>query len=90
MGELIIENVRIVAPDKETASEPVDIAIVGNQIAEIGTSLGAKDGKRIQCGGRFLLPGLIDCHVHPFLADANLARRSDAPTLMSARAGRIP
>ncbi|WP_010408714.1 metal-dependent hydrolase family protein [Citromicrobium sp. JLT1363] len=90
MGELTIENVRIVAPDKGTASEPVDIAILGNQIAEIGTSLGAEDGQRIQGGGRFLLPGLIDCHVHPFLADANLARLNEVPpTLMSARAGRI-
>lgn len=90
MGELIIENVRIVAPDKGTASKPVDIAIAGNQIVEIGTSLGAEDGQRIQCGGRFLLPGLIDCHVHPFLADANLARLSEVPpTLMGVRAGRI-
>lgn len=90
MGEMVLEDVRIVEPDKGSVSEPVDIRIVGDKIAEIGTGLDAGAAEKVDCGGRFLLPGLIDCHVHPFLADANLARLGEIPpTLMSARAVRI-
>ena len=40
--------------------------------------------------GRFALPGLIDCHAHPFLAETNLSRLSEVPaTLMTARASNI-
>lgn len=90
MSELHLANVRIVYPETNTVSDPIDVRIGGQFIAEIGTGLVSGEDKTMDCGGRFLLPGLIDCHVHPFLADANLARLGDVPpTLMSARASRI-
>ncbi|MBC6403425.1 MAG: amidohydrolase family protein [Hyphomonadaceae bacterium] len=37
--------------------------------------------------GRYALPGLIDCHVHPFLSETDLSRLAEVPpTLMTARA----
>ncbi len=88
--ELLLVEARIVEPETESVSEPVSVRISGDRIVEIGVCLADGHSERIDCGGRYLLPGLIDCHVHPFLADANLARLSDVPpTLMSARASRI-
>jgi dihydroorotase len=40
-----------------------DVRIEGESIAEIGTGL-APDGDSIDAGGKLLLPGMIDAHVH--------------------------
>jgi adenine deaminase len=42
--------------------EPVDIALCGTQIAGVGPGYQAK--RRIDLGGSFVAPGLIDAHVH--------------------------
>jgi imidazolonepropionase-like amidohydrolase len=90
MSDILFVNVRMVDPEEDAVSGLVDVKIEGGRIAEIGSELDFRGDIRINANGRFLLPGLIDCHVHPFLADANLARLSEVPpTLMSARAGRI-
>jgi imidazolonepropionase-like amidohydrolase len=90
MNEILFNNVRIVDPESETVSNPLDVKVQDGQIAEIGPELDQKCDVRVDAGGRYMLPGLIDCHVHPFLADANLSRLSEVPpTLMSARASRI-
>lgn len=90
MSEMLFANARIVDPESDTVSDLVDVKIQGGRIADIGSGLGHKGDARIDANGRYMLPGLIDCHVHPFLADANLSRLSEVPpTLMSARASRI-
>lgn len=90
MNEILFNNVRIVDPESETVSNPLDVKVQDGQIAEIGPELDQKCDVRVDADGRYMLPGLIDCHVHPFLADANLSRLSEVPpTLMSARASRI-
>jgi imidazolonepropionase-like amidohydrolase len=61
-----------------------DIRIENGRIARIGKSAAPKRGEsRIDAGGLYLLPGLIDCHVHlalpPEVADPMApAFRSDA------------
>lgn len=90
MSEILLTNVRIVDPEAETVSDPADLKVSDGRIAEIGSALDGDSIEKIDAEGRFLMPGLIDCHVHPFLADTNLARLSEVPpTLMSARASRI-
>jgi len=90
MSDLLLANVRIVDAEKDAVSGLVDVRIEGKRIAEIGTNLDFTGDVRIDANGRFMLPGLIDCHVHPFLADANISRLAEVPpTLMSARASRI-
>lgn len=90
MSDILFANARIVDSELETISSLVDVKIQGGQIVEIGSGLDQKCDTRVDTGGRYMLPGLIDCHVHPFLADANLSRLSEVPpTLMSARASRI-
>src|SRR5690625_7206337 len=54
-----------------------DIAIEGESIAEVGVGLDGDDAH--DATGRWVLPGLIDCHVHGMTASINMMRRRTAP-----------
>jgi len=87
---ILLTNARIVQAPDDTVSPPCDILITGDRIAHLSSKGAPKHAKTIDLEGRYVLPGLIDCHAHPFLADTNLARLNTVPpTLMTARAGRI-
>ena len=87
---IVIKNVRILDADQEGASDPSDIVIEDGAIREISKTGAATGDDVIDGGGRFALPGLIDCHAHPFLAETNLAKLDEVPlTLMTARATNI-
>lgn len=88
---ILVQNVFVLDSDQDIPKEPSDIRISGDTITEIDKNLDhSKDDKIIDCGGRYALPGLIDCHVHPFLAETNLSNLADIPpTLMTARASKI-
>lgn len=88
---ILIQNVFVLDSDQDIPKEPSDIRISGDTITKIDKNIDhSKDDKIIDCGGRYALPGLIDCHVHPFLAETNLSNLADIPpTLMTARASKI-
>lgn len=92
MSSLIIKNASILDSAKGGGSDPSDIFVVDDVIEKIApTGTASTDSASvIDAGGRFALPGLIDCHAHPFLADTNIGRLKDVPpTLMAARASNI-
>ena len=65
---VLIENVRIFDGKGSALSAPSNVLVQGNKIARISTTpipadLRA-DARVIQGGGRTLMPGLIDAHVH--------------------------
>ena len=66
--DLVLHNGKIVTADSSfTISEA--IAIHGDRIAAVGTNeamlaLAASDTKRVDLGGKTVLPGLTDSHVH--------------------------
>lgn len=60
---LLIRNVRIVSGDHPQASAAQDVLINNGKIQAIGTKLGQAD-KQIDATGKYLIPGLIDSHVH--------------------------
>lgn len=64
---ILFQNVRIFnGTDKLSA--PTNVLVVGKQISKISSgAIAPPEGARlmtIDCGGRTLLPGLIDAHVH--------------------------
>ncbi len=62
------------------APSVTDIAIEGGRIVEIGNAL---DGDElIDCTGRLVTPGLIDCHVH-FMADGDFSTNTHLGTPFS-------
>ena len=69
-GEAILfQNVRIFDGKSSTLSTPSSVLVRGNKIERISTSAIAVDAgtRMIDCGGRTLMPGLIDMHWHAML-----------------------
>ena len=65
--DLLIENVIIVSPERETPSEATSVLVREGRIAEIGRELSqdAHGSEQVIDGaGRYLVPGLIDAHTH--------------------------
>lgn len=67
-----------------------DVRILDGRIVEIGTGLVATDVERIDASGRYVMPGLIDGHVHltAFSADFRELERN-APSYVYAQSARI-
>jgi predicted amidohydrolase YtcJ len=68
-ADLIVRNARVITIDgRSRISEAV--AIRGDRIVGVGTdaevkAMGGPGARTIDAGGKVLLPGLIDSHVHP-------------------------
>jgi imidazolonepropionase-like amidohydrolase len=62
---IVIENVTLISPERTTPLLRADVVIRDGRIVEVGTNLVAGPyARRIGGSGRFLIPGLIDSHVH--------------------------
>ncbi|MFZ2456508.1 MAG: dihydroorotase [Candidatus Altiarchaeia archaeon] len=59
MSDLVIKNGKVVLPERTYTG---DILIDGGKIEKIGKNLSA--GEVIDARGKYVLPGLIDAHVH--------------------------
>ena len=89
---VVIEDVTLISPERQSPLRRADVVIRDGRIAEIGTDLGAGAGaRRIDGRGRYLIPGLIDTHVHvghPMaLDDAAIEAR---PELLAAYRAQVP
>lgn len=62
---LLIRDITLVSPERETPLAGAYVRIRDGRISEIATTPLETAGARvIEGGGRFLIPGLIDSHVH--------------------------
>lgn len=59
----VLHNARMFDGLSEDITENAVVVVEGNTIRAIGEDV-AGDARRIDCGGRFLMPGLIDAHYH--------------------------
>lgn len=93
MSRIVIQNVQIIDADQDQPSAPATIVVDDGRFFSVSASraIEAQPNDQIIDGsGLFAMPGLIDCHAHPCMADTNLARLNQIPpTLMTARAGKI-
>ena len=65
MGTTLIKNGTLITAEK---SFPADLLIVDEIIARVGENLEAPGAEIVDAGGKFVLPGGIDPHVHLDLA----------------------
>ena len=79
---------RLLDPRWDEAREGYEVLVEGDVIKEVteGTITSAS-AQVIDCEGRTLMPGLIDCHAHLFLSEVSLRALEAVPlTLLTARA----
>ncbi len=71
------------------ASELQELEVLVNRgaIAEVGERLKATPAEIIDLGGRVLMPGLIDAHIHAYAATVDLAANDRLPTSFVAHEG---
>lgn len=65
---LLLTDLRLFDGEKLSMREGVDILVQGDRIAGLPpVGQGPPDAERIECGGRAVIPGLIDAHWHATL-----------------------
>ncbi|MFX4470349.1 amidohydrolase family protein, partial [Acinetobacter baumannii] len=66
----------------------IEVLVEDGRIAEVSDRpIASTSATRIDLGGRTLMPGLIDAHIHIFLSEVNIALLEAMPlTLASAKA----
>jgi imidazolonepropionase-like amidohydrolase len=89
---VVIENVTLISPERTAPLLHADVVLRDGRIAEVGSHLKAGPSvRRINGAGRFLIPGLIDSHVH---AGHSAALDEDAvdahPDLWAAYRAQVP
>jgi imidazolonepropionase-like amidohydrolase len=63
--DILIQNVTLISPERAAPMFHADVLLQEGRIAQIGTKLVPGPHSRpIDGSGRFLIPGLIDSHVH--------------------------
>ncbi|MFZ4808539.1 MAG: amidohydrolase family protein, partial [Hyphomicrobiaceae bacterium] len=88
MTQLLLKNFELLDPDRDELVGGHQILIEGAKIREVSAKpIKSKDATVVDCGGKTVMPGLIDSHVHVFLSEVVIRRLEDMPlTLMTARA----
>lgn len=66
MSDFVLRDVRLVPLRGDAApADPVDVRVAGSEVVEVGPSLARPAGAdEVRGGGRWLIPGLWDQHVH--------------------------
>ena len=82
LGEspLALRNARVFDGYAAELHDDWTVLVEGRQISAAGAGvIVPADACSIDCGGRVLLPGLIDAHVHVYAHDVNLIRNETRP-----------
>ena len=84
----LFRNLQLLDPRFDEPRGGYEVLIEGGCIKEVSDRpIAATNAQRIDCGGRTLMPGLIDCHVHVYLSEVNVSLLEQVPvSLLAARA----
>jgi imidazolonepropionase-like amidohydrolase len=75
MPNLLITNARVFDGFSPDCAEGMNVLVADGRIQELSTKRPtAKDAVVIDAGGRTLMPGLIDAHIHAFASDVAMGR----------------
>jgi imidazolonepropionase-like amidohydrolase len=88
---IILRNATLIDGESAEARPGTDVLVEAGIIREVADRpLAASGAQVVDLGGRALMPGLIDCHVHVIAASANLGQNAAMPnSLVAAHAARI-
>lgn len=91
MVQILFQNANLLDPHEDTPQGGVSVLVEGEFVREVSTKpIKAPNAAVIDCQGRTLMPGLIDCHVHVMLSEVNIRSLEAIPlTMMTARAASL-
>src|SRR4030095_890917 len=91
MAQGLFKNARLLDPHADESNGGSSVLVKGATIREVSTkSIKAPKADVIDCKGRTLMPGLIDCHVHAMLSEVNIRQLESIPlTMMTVRAASL-
>lgn len=75
----VFQSARVFDGESEVLRAGVNVFVEDGVIHEISERLPNPDAEVIDCGGRVLMPGLIDAHVHVYAAGLNITRVVQSP-----------
>ena len=87
---ILLRNLKLLDPAFDEPRDGYEVLVEGERIREVSDSaIRADSADVVDCGGRVLMPGLIDCHVHSMHSEVYTRRLEDVPlTLAAARGAR--
>ncbi len=87
MSQIVFRNAKLLDPTQADLAAGMSVLVDGDRIREVSPRpISAREATVIDCGGRTLMPGLIDCHAHVLLSEVNIRNLESIPlTLMTAR-----
>lgn len=75
LTSIVLKNARIFDGENADCAEGQQLLIEGGRIREIsGTTIKSPEARVIDVGGRTVMPGLIDAHIHAYASDINVQR----------------
>jgi imidazolonepropionase-like amidohydrolase len=88
MSLVLFRNAKLLDPTKAELEAGVSVLVEDARIREVSPrAIRAAGAAVVDVGGRTLMPGLIDCHVHVFLPEVSIRALEAVPlTLLTARA----
>src|SRR5919197_3382637 len=91
MPQLLFRGMRLLDPRWDEARDGYEVLVEGSEIKDVtDRPIKAPSADVIECAGRTLIPGLIDCHAHVFLSEVSVRALAAVPlTLMTARAAAL-
>src|SRR5882724_11988759 len=91
MSQLLFRNFQLLEPEIGALLGGHELLVEGDIIREVSDKpIKAEKAGVVDCGGRTMMPGLIDSHVHVMLSEVNIRNLESIPlTLMTARAARL-
>ncbi len=91
MTSFLFRNLSLLDPRWDVARGGYEVLVEGDRIREVSDRpIKAAGAGIVDCGGRTLMPGLIDCHVHIYLVELGLHRLESMPlTLLTAKASKL-
>ncbi len=92
MGALVFRNARVFDGHDAECAEGMSVLVDGGVIREVSAKpiKAPADARVIDAGGRTLMPGLIDAHMHAYASDVNIHRvEALGPAYRTAHAARM-
>ena len=91
MSQLLFRNFQLLEPEIGALQGGHELLVEGDLVREVSDKpIKAEKAGVVDCGGRTMMPGLIDSHVHVTLSEVNIRYLESIPlTLMTARAARL-